>query len=451
MKNNRIKFGKRPIVAIGILAFLLLYIDVPGQRIKDNVGGGIYGHDYDLYSINRDFSNTDCGIRLNSNDNGYLLWQRYDDLKFRISFGGVARSPRGIDNDLIELDRAGNLKVRGNISTLNGGDLNFASRLSLFRGLQSRDWLRVNGRKGLFFQSYGGGFYMTDNTWVRTYGGKGFYHDKGIMRTDGTFQVGNNGSRFVVNADSKVGIGTVAPEARLHIVDTPQGPRGSTLVLGSTSTTNLRLGYHSDYTWIQSHGEKPLHINELGNNTIINLQKGNVGIGTDAPSEKLQVIGNIRAQKGFFGKDMRVGGGLTVGSEARPGTLQVSGATLLRDSVEVGTHERNADLTINGRVRLKDLHLDPTGNWADHVFEKDYVLMPLSELKDYIRKNKHLPEVPSAEEVAENGVDMDAMQVTLLKKIEELTLYLLEMKASNNRLLKEVEELKIQQKTAVQD
>lgn len=71
-----------------------------------------------------------------------------------------------------------------------------------------KGWLRVNGNQGLYFQDFGGGFRMIDNSWIRTYGGKNFYHDKGIMRTDGVFQVGSGGNRFIVQANGNVGIGT---------------------------------------------------------------------------------------------------------------------------------------------------------------------------------------------------------------------------------------------------
>jgi hypothetical protein len=72
-------------------------------------------------------------------------------------------------------------------------------------------WLRVLNNRGLYFQNYGGGLYMEDNTWIRTFGNKNFYHNTGIMRTDGTFQVGPSGNRFNIKTDGNVGIGTTNP------------------------------------------------------------------------------------------------------------------------------------------------------------------------------------------------------------------------------------------------
>ncbi len=81
----------------------------------------------------------------------------------------------------------------------------------------SAGWMRVAGNRGLYFENWGGGFYMTDATWIRTYGSKNFYHNTGIMRTDGTFQVGPGGNRFIVNTSGNVGIGTTSPSKRLHV------------------------------------------------------------------------------------------------------------------------------------------------------------------------------------------------------------------------------------------
>lgn len=80
-------------------------------------------------------------------------------------------------------------------------------------------WIRVRGggNRGFFFESYGGGFYMQDGEWIRTYGSKNFYHDTGIMRTDGEFQVGINGNRLIVKPGGNVGIGISNPAFTLDV------------------------------------------------------------------------------------------------------------------------------------------------------------------------------------------------------------------------------------------
>lgn len=62
------------------------------------------------------------------------------------------------------------------------------------------------------------------------------------------------------------------------------------MIIGNYSSTNLRLGYNADYSWLQGHGCRPLYINYLGNNVVFNLRGGNVGIGTAAPEGKLHIV-----------------------------------------------------------------------------------------------------------------------------------------------------------------
>lgn len=81
-------------------------------------------------------------------------------------------------------------------------------------------------------------------------------------------------------------------------------------------------------------------------------------------------------------------------------------------------------------------------SWADFVFNKDYELMPLSEVEAYVNKYKHLPEIPSAAEVEENGIDLGETDAKLLQKIEELTLYVIEQQKRIEKLEKQVKNTK---------
>lgn len=86
-------------------------------------------------------------------------------------------------------------------------------------------------------------------------------------------------------------------------------------------------------------------------------------------------------------------------------------------------------LTEKVRVAVKG-----STEWADYVFSDDYKLMPLSDLEDYIGKEKHLPDVPTTEEVMKNGVDVGQMQAKLLQKVEELTKYIIAQQKEINEL-----------------
>jgi hypothetical protein len=94
-------------------------------------------------------------------------------------------------------------------------------------------------------------------------------------------------------------------------------------------------------------------------------------------------------------------------------------------NVGIGTTNPTHLLSVNGIIRSKEIIVN-TG-WSDFVFEEAYQLMPLPLLENYIKINKHLPEIPSANEVEENGISLGEMDAKLLQKIEELTLYIIEL------------------------
>ncbi len=81
------------------------------------------------------------------------------------------------------------------------------------------------------------------------------------------------------------------------------------------------------------------------------------------------------------------------------------------------------------------------GFWADFVFDKNYKLRTLSEVSEYIKLNKHLPDVPSTADVNREGIDLAQTQAILLQKVEELTLYVIEQNKKINRLEKKVKTL----------
>lgn len=106
----------------------------------------------------------------------------------------------------------------------------------------------------------------------------------------------------------------------------------------------------------------------------------------------------------------------------------------------------NAMLTVDGTILAKEVRvaISTSTHWADYVFEKDYKLMPLKEVEAYIAAHKHLPEVPSSEEVEKNGVEVTEISAVLLKKIEELTLYTIELQKKLEAQQQEINTLKKQ-------
>lgn len=99
-----------------------------------------------------------------------------------------------------------------------------------------------------------------------------------------------------------------------------------------------------------------------------------------------------------------------------------------------GVTNPQSSLAVNGTITCKELVVTLDG-WADYVFNDNYLLSPLSEVEKFIRENKHLPGIPSEKEIIENGLTVGEMNKKLMQKVEELTLYVIELQ-------KQVDEIK---------
>jgi hypothetical protein len=226
-----------------------------------------------------------------------------------------------------------------------------------------------------------------------------------------------------------------------------------------------------------------------------NLANGqNVGIGTGSPGARLDVISNsatsttsafmLRNSDGDtlfrVRNDGRVGIGYNGSIYGRPLSVQGNGINFYQNAtifggaifpdannnltlwtefgdhslilqpnwgqVTIGTSSPAAGykLSVNGKMICTEARVQLNAAWPDYVFADDYPLPSLDELEIFIKKNRHLPKMPSAAAVQkENGFDLGEMQQKMLEKIEELTMYVIELKNENKMLqerLKKVEE-----------
>ncbi len=99
-------------------------------------------------------------------------------------------------------------------------------------------------------------------------------------------------------------------------------------------------------------------------------------------------------------------------------------------------------LSVDGKIICEDLTVNPSETWPDYVFKKDYALLPVDKLRDYIEENGHLPNVPAAAEIDESGLDVGNMQRLMMEKIEELSLYIIEQQKQIKELQDRMNELK---------
>jgi len=137
-------------------------------------------------------------------------------------------------------------------------------------------------------------------------------------------------------------------------------------------------------------------------------------------------------------------GALKLGSSPTPNAIiNNDGSAYFMSNVGIGTTNPGSfKLAVEGKIGAREVQVTLQSPWPDYVFEKDYKLSSLEEIKNYIDQNKHLPEVPSAKEMEKNGVQLGEMNMLLLKKIEELTLYLIEQNKRIDNQQKEIKELK---------
>ncbi|WP_422858983.1 hypothetical protein ACOKFD_16865 [Flagellimonas sp. S174] len=106
--------------------------------------------------------------------------------------------------------------------------------------------------------------------------------------------------------------------------------------------------------------------------------------------------------------------------------------------VGIGTTSPDSKLTVKGNIHAEEVKVDLSVPGPDYVFKEGYDLKSLEEVQNYIKEKGHLPNIPSAKEMEENGIQLGEMNMKLLEKIEELTLYILDLKEENEKIKKEL-------------
>lgn len=384
------------------------------------------------------------------------------------------------------------LDVTGEISSTLSGVANFRM---------------ISGNYGTIIRNDGSNTYFLLTNSGDKYGSWNAYRPFYIENTTGS--VGFADSKiYIVHSTGNLGLGTTAPKAKLHVNSGADNnyaailatsSSGNNLVVNSLNPTNqntevfkLEHEFFDDpnnrkngYISFFRGGDSSHGFLAFGSNGLERLRidpEGNIGIGTSAPGAKLEVNeGQILINSGdavYCSKDKLGYSHQLIGTYQgwdrnsiyiagyNNSNLSSSFATkyvtfggpggggermrvnLMNGNVSIGTllDDPGSLLTVNGVIHAKEVKIDLTGALADYVFNKDYDLMPLNKVEEYVNANSHLPEMPSAAEVKEKGMSIGEMQNKMLQKIEELTLYVIQQQKTIDSQNRKIDELSKQLK-----
>jgi hypothetical protein len=356
---------------------------------------GSSGHEFYVSSGTTSY-NSKAGIRnnggnvtLNSKSDGTLYLNRdvTADVRIQSNSTDIATFLKngyvGIGNST----PAHNLDIEGHARVKNSGT-----------GLNDYTSFRVSGPNytyGLTMFFFGNNNIISDPSWSYG-GGAGSAAIVNVNAKPLTFGTNNLG-RMWIDGTGNVGIGNSSPEYRLDV-------GGDTRIKDSGTTLN-------SYTSFRVQGPNyvnGLEIDFFGNNNINSDTSWSYGGGAGSAA-----IVNVNAKP------------LTLGTNNQ-GRMWIDGS----GKVSIGTTNPGSYmLAVAGKVAaVGEVRLFGIGttNFPDYVFDKDYQLPSLEETEKYVKENHHLPEVPSAAEIEKDGMSLNEMNVILLKKVEEITLLLIQ-------------------------
>lgn len=267
---------------------------------------------------------------------------------------------------------------------------------------------------------------------------------------------GTNVASFVADsAASRMGIGTISPATKMHILDPGQSVSLRIETGGGTNAWSKMEFANGGGQWhvgtSRMFNNDVFYVDRIGTNPLeMQLStSGSLGLGiepqaklhlfdpTNSVSHRIQTGGGTNAwsrvefvngdgewyvgtSRNFNGNELsffRLGAASPAMSILPAGGVAIGGVR-----VPAGVR-----LAVGGKVLCEEMEVQLQGSWPDFVFEDSYPLMPLDELEKSLTVNRHLPGVPSAKTVAREGINVGEMQGKLLQKVEELTLYVIQM------------------------
>ncbi len=392
---------------IGILGFIFLFCNVQMLNGQNITGGGTSNY-IPVFSSASSIANS-------------IMYYNKTNASIGIS----------TENPLAKLHIDGNLQIgrglfKACIGSATGSALGYGTSYLGFNARRNSDntWIfdsdGANNGGSIFYGTVSGSMFFTP-----------VISTSGIVPPSGnTFQIKSdeelyNAKSITFSSDCNIGIRTRHPKAGLHIVMDTYGWTAPALMV----TSPCAEGGTFNPVIVD---EYSTYIHQLGNPKDLT---------SDITNSSLIVNGRLTIWSGETSKpDIREyvsinAEGFRYGSAIKAQFTQVSGEKIpiITGGIEIMDIKNNlkSKITSDGKIWAQEIRVQLADPWPDFVFEKDYKLRSISELDNYIKNNKHLPEIPSSSEVAEAGIDLASMNAKLLQKIEELHLYIIEL---NNRI-----------------
>lgn len=471
----------------------------PFYNISEGDGNGLRFWNSDNYKIHMGAGSqysygtvTDYSIKTNMSNNPGRGW----------TWGVHGLAP------IAALNTGGNMQIAGSFKAMT----NVSAGNMLTTGAALTNALST---KGIVLGEDANTLEFLNSTWGSGYGAKLYGAVDGSGLTSFRLAVRGNSSTwsdalYIRAADNGsgggnlgfIGIGTNDPKARLEVHEpTPLGENlGNTKLLFSVGGRSynyfknnfwlVRSGSGSSWVSARLHDgisidgshdapgsntrtwwERDPYSNTQSwghaDQTYMTIKEGDIGIGTNTPSSRLEVVdqntdlsmfklknlawacnqrttiefwnganknhatSRIVSQMDGCGAD----GEALLFETQTAGEVNPSAKLTIKNNgnIGIGTTSPDAKLAVKGTVHAQEVKVDLLVPGPDYVFEPTYNLPTLAETEAYIKANKHLPEVPSAKEMEANGINLSEMNMLLLKKVEELTLHVIELKKENEK------------------